>query len=430
MGLIGCSAGPSEVQPSLRRAVVQNDFEIGYQTISSSSVQSTYGRKSELLYDLERGSLALATGRYDEALEALETADLRGRYDLYGRDGADVLAQWTINERAATWAQQPYADLYVNVLRQIIHLIRSDSDRAVAESREVLSNAEFLRGFYGQYLDRYAQRYDVDFEEDVSLPARYASADGTDGVFVDTTLGTYLAALIFASRADTNRRDLAWDQFQDTARRFGNGLGVDPNNFAYVNDLKRGDVNVALIALTGQAPEIVSAAVNANGPLGFFAMPFPDMIAHPPNVRAAWAEVDGGPTVPLPLVENMAAAASENFKRTAPAIYARTFGRIMLKAVGAVVFDELVVQEQVSDQDLRYLIRYAIFIAIVESEKPDLRTWTTLPGQAWAHGLKLPPGEHRVRFRYETSYGPATGSWQTIQVSETGLTAALGYYGG
>ncbi len=429
LALPACQSPVPDLQNTLRRDIDRHDYPAAYAFLRSKATEDAYrGRaRAALLYDLERGSLALATGRDDEALDALADADLAGRYDVYGESATNTLRRWTLNDNAADWQQQPYTDLYVNVLRQLAWLRAGDPDRAVAESRQVLDNAEFLRDFYDRQLQAYESTHNLDAEQAYDLSRRFDPE--TQGVFVDTTLGTYLAALIFAHEGDTNRQRQAARQFADTAARFGNGFGVDARDFKDLAQLQPGDVNVVLVAFAGQSPRIVSAAASARGPLGVFAMPFPELRVRPSHVRHVRAELSTGRTADLPVVENLAEAAAENFRRTLPSVYARTLGRILFKATGAVAFDQLIVRQEIDDPGARFLIRYLMFLAILESEQPDLRTWTTLPGLAHAHALRLKPGNHRVRFHYDTPQGTYTSDWQPLTVTPTGLTAALGYYG-
>lgn len=401
--------------------------------LDDPQVRELYGSKNQVLWELERGAAALAADRPDEAIELLESAERTIEVQRQKSLG-DVLGQWTINDRAAKYIAEPYEDMYVNVLKLLAQLEAGRlQGGATVEARRLASKADLLRDTYVKY-ERAIE------DEGLGLSGR-ARSGGLAAVnkgleFIESPLGTYLTAITFMETGEREFQRVAARRLVDSIELQSGLIGpVRAEDFEHLADITPEQVDVLVVALSGRGP---TKYAERYGPVPLGTLPvyfeLPRLKTFPTFVEGARLEIDGGPSLPLSLVEDFSAVALENHRRMLPLIEARTLARYALKAGIAVVGTEMA-RRSVSDED-QLLVQVAGVLAglaaLAATEKADIRAWTMLPGEARVGHLDLPEGEYRMRVVYTGSGGRPvyTGQWQTVSVGERGLTTIVTHYPG
>ena len=125
-----------------------------------------------------------------------------------------------------------------------------------------------------------------------------------------------------------------------------------------------------------------------------YSVPYLDMYdTQVANIRV---EVDSH-EVHLDMIEEMDIVAAEVFEAKRPVIAARAIARSTAKAVGTSLLSEAV-------EDKKWYVQLLVdifgFLFTEVTEKADVRSWQTLPGQSWVQVMKLPEGEHTIYIQY------------------------------
>jgi hypothetical protein len=421
---------------ALAELYAAGQFQQAAAVLDDPKTKAAYGSKNDLLWKLDRGAVALSQDQGDQTIALLNEAE--DQIELARKNVGDVVSQWVLNDTAAQYLPEPYEDMYVNVLKLLAQLEAGRLEGgATVEARRAASKADLLRDTYLKYEDAVKKKGTSRIS-----PASGGTLVATNnaGEFIESPLATFLTAVTFMKAGDREFQRVAGKRLVDSIALQEGLIGpVRQEDFAGLDELSPGQVNVLVVALSGRGPTKYAQRVGPI-PLGtlpvYFELPY--LRTYTSEVGAARVEVDGGPGAPpqtldrLKLVEDLGAVATENHKRTLPLIYARTFIRYALKAGASVALTEMG-RRQAHDRN-QGLVQIGGVLAglavLAATEQADLRCWMFLPGQARVGLLKLEPGEHRVRAVYESSYGGVvyTSPWQTIQVSPGGLSTIVTHY--
>jgi hypothetical protein len=383
-----------------------------------------------LLWHMERGSVAMAAGDPGLAVKRFDTAEAASAYN-YDPTRGDVFTMWTLNDAEATFVAQPYEDMYINVFKTLAYLEQGKVDGfATAEALRQLRKAEHLRDVYGKYMQMAGAQDRAGVLKTANAKAGMGVKDA--GQFVESPLGAYLSCVTFLAVDERNNQELAARRLVDAVRQQQAIVGpVKAEDFEPLTNLKREDVNVLVVALTGRGPIKVESRLRAPLLDLFVDIPYPRLQMQPTSITGAFLEVEGTADAPgrLSLIEDMASVSAENYRRAEPAIYSRTLVRVASK-LGLVAGASVAAHQgdKKGNYSLAAVAAVLGVVAVQASEKADLRSWVFLPGQARVMLAKLPPGQHRVRLVYELGGGTLVREeWKTIQVRDSGLTTVVGY---
>jgi hypothetical protein len=293
----------------------------------------------------------------------------------------------------------------------------------------VLYKAEHLRDVYVQYMKAGSEGSAVKAAEPKAANARSAQ-------FIESPLGTYLAAVTFMKTGDRNNQDLAARRLNDSIERERDYIGaVNAADFEGLGSLSRDDANLLLVGLSGRAPTKVESRLNLPVVDAVLDIPYPRLVVQPTSVESVTIEIDDQPSRTLSLVEDLSGVVAENYRRAEPAIRSRTVARVLGK-IGVVAGATIAVndaqrQNRHNDRSLAVLTGILGAVLVQTSEKADLRSWVFLPGQARVGLVKVQPGPHRVRVVYRLSGGQVIEQpWEEITVTERGLTTIVSHYPG
>jgi hypothetical protein len=425
----GCS-NVARFQPRLNDYHARGDYSGAAALLDSDVVRDAYGDKSGLLWHMERGSVAMAAGDPGLAVKRFDTAEAASAYN-YDPTRGDVFTMWTLNDAEATFVAQPYEDMYINVFKTLAYLEQGKVDGfATAEALRQLRKAEHLRDVYGKYMQMAGAQDRAGVLKTANAKAGMGVKDA--GQFVESPLGAYLSCVTFLAVDERNNQELAARRLVDAVRQQQAIVGpVKAEDFEPLTNLKREDVNVLVVALTGRGPIKVESRLRAPLLDLFVDIPYPRLQMQPTSITGAFLEVEGTADAPgrLSLIEDMASVSAENYRRAEPAIYSRTLVRVASK-LGLVAGASVAAHQgdKKGNYSLAAVAAVLGVVAVQASEKADLRSWVFLPGQARVMLAKLPPGQHRVRLVYELGGGTLVREeWKTIQVRDSGLTTVVGY---
>lgn len=430
----GCVTPLERDQQELESLYSTGQFQAAAEVLDKD--QSAYGSKNEVLWQLNRGSIALDTHDADRAIDVLNAAEQTT--ELQTRPSAgDTIGQWVLNDTAAKYIPEPYEDVYINVIKILAQLEAGRIDGgATVEARRMAGKADRLRDRYLKYADA-SQKNEPAAVGSAPPPSSVVEVNKA-GEFIESPLGTYLTAVTFMKSGDREFQRVAGKRLVSSIELQKGLIGsVRADDFRDLEERDPDSVNLLVVGLSGRGPTKYPERIGPI-PLGtvplYFELPY--LRTYPSEVGGAHVEVDGdggpGVTGRLDLVEDLSSVATVNHQRMLPLIYTRTLIRYAIKAGISVALTEAA-RRSAADRD-QGLVQIAGVIAglavLGATEHADLRCWVLLPGQARVGLMKLNPGRHRVRVVYE-GFGGGTvyaSPWQDVDVSEGGLTSIVAHY--
>lgn len=428
--LAACESAFDRHRVDLLRAHDRGDFASAATLLDSANTEGLYESKNEVLWLLERGAAATASGDSTLAVSSLSRAeDLTELY--FSRSASDIAGQWLVGERASRYITRAYENQYLNVLKMLAHLQAGTIENGpTVEARRMASKANRLRDLNAELLAEIRTK-GVDPEYTLSEP----------GAFIESPLGVYLSAVAFRENGSPDLAETAIARLRSAAAaQAGLGVEADP---AAIDDLAAQSASTQdalFVAVGGVGPRLVRQSV---GPIYIYVTPiyFELPQIEPGGSRAARAivEIEELPgslrTVELRLIEDISAVAEANFQQELPVVHARTYVRALTKS-GLITAGGIALLNSDADESVKAagLLVSIVggFLYLSATEKADVRSWTLLPGMAWASTIDLPPGEHRARI---TFLGPSgerlhTGEWATVRGGAHGLDSIVEYWPG
>jgi hypothetical protein len=434
LSLAGCAF--QEHREQLEQLHVTGNDRAALAMLEDPNTRKLYGEQDRLLYLLDHGALMLESGQSDKALNELEAAEQIMDYGG-NKSAGDGLAEWLINDTAAAYTGEPYESIYVNVLKLLAQLTRTDeggmgatgsggqgviSGGATVEARRAAAKADFLRQRFATSQSKLNDEVrnrgaDPNAAQASSDPSVHAAPPTTAGQFIESPLGTYLTAVAFMKSGEAGAQETAGRRLNDSIARQGRLIGdVNPEAFTSLGSLDADAANVLIVAFSGVGPTKTAQRV---GPVPIFTYPLyfelPVLRIHPSpvvKVRATLtphetSESNPPQIVDLNLVEDLSRVAEENHRRQLPQIYQRTLIRASIRSAASVVGTEALRRGSSRGNREGVAVAGAIggLAALAALERADVRCWVFLPGRAHVALAKLPAGKFDARIEYLDAYG-------------------------
>lgn len=392
--------------------------------LDDPATKGKYGEGSRLLWWLERGAAAMATGDTAATIENFEKAE--EYMDVFNSaSAADQLGKWLLNDTAAPYIGEPYEDMYVNVFKLLAQLEAGNlQGGATVEARRMATKADALRDRYLKFKGEVGKRA-AEESENVRAGASGFGSATAEGEFIESPLGTYLTAVTFLKTGDRAMHEVASRRLLTAIEAQGGLIGpVDREKFAGLGSMLQEEANVLVVAISGRGPRKVARRF---GPIPIYEWPVyfevPELVGGTAEAAGVRLVLDEGTSVDLALVEDMRSVATANHQRQMPLIYARAYLRSTAKAAASFALTRTWQNnsKRGSERDIATVVGTLAGLAFVGlTEKADLRCWEMLPAQAHVAMVRLPPGEHNARIEYLSSGGGVmySGPWKTIAAGE------------
>ena len=427
---IGCESAFDRHRVSLIRDHDRGDFAGAAVELDHANEEGLYGSKNEVLWLLERGAAAAATGDSKLAISSLNRAEQQTEF-FYSQSASDIAGQWLIGERASRYITRAYENQYINVMKMLAHFQAGTIENGpTVEARRMASKANRMRDKFADVLDE-VRSEGVDDAYTLRNP----------GAFIESPLGVYLSAIAFRENGQPDMATTAFARLR-TAAAAQAGLGISGDT-SYVDELESLDASrqdALFVAVGGVGPRLSRQSI---GPIFIYTTPiyFELPQIEPGGSRAARAiveieELNGSTrTVELSLIEDLSAVAEANFQQELPVVHARTYVRALTKsglftAGGFAIRNSANSDEAKAAGLLFSLIGGLVYLSA--TEKADVRCWSMLPGVAWAGVLDLPEGEHKARLVFLGPGGQRlhVGEWATVRGGAYGLDSVIEYWPG
>jgi len=355
IGLCGCAG-------RLNKAAEQFYADQPEAALSLLERGDWFGKRNQLLFQMERGAVLHQLGRYRESSEVLLQAAAQieefERLSLSEQLGSLVTSEWLLRYKGE------YSErLWVHTYQMMNFLLLGEYESAYVEARQALEI----------YL-RYPQALKSDYFTRGLMALSFANVgEDNDANLVYLRLAEDLPSMT----------PVAADLVQ-----LGNRLGLidEVKRFeaSLPQPLPEGDGELVLFIATGRIPKKRPGNVVVPPSIRFSFPYYPDSRIAAVQTRLLPAH----PQLPQ-LSTDLAAIAAQSLEQRKVAIIAKETARVAAKEA---------ISQNVGNEHGRAaeaVVRVSLFLL----EEPDTRCWQTLPGRLTLVRVPLPAGQHSLRLR-------------------------------
>lgn len=389
----GCATYPDKVDGALQ------DFQRGQLEKSIRAFEDTKTTGSSFLSGAEAGTVALAAGDWDRAIEQLDRAaqaarDTEERALLSTESIAETLETWALNEGASEYQGEGYERVQLHTGLALAYLAKGDLEgalvevrrsNALLESEEKLYDKEYAAGGLGHVLSAIA--YELDGKlDDAYIDYKRMAEKG---------VGTDLAGRALVRLAKRQRRD---DDLRMWIEKFGD-----------VTDLPDDSASIIVIAGVGLGAYKRDGSLTIPTSDGLLQWSIPLFERRSQPLEHLTLEVEGGNQgARTVIVENVADVARENLSDRIAWLAAKSTVRAFLKR-------ELT---RNLEKEVGIWGRIAGDVFAFVSERADLRSWQTLPDTWQVARAFVPPGSHALSLSASDGQRTALGTF-SVGAGET-----------
>jgi uncharacterized protein len=368
---------------------------------------------------LERGTLQQATESYGRSARDLSAAEAHLELLDLSADPLGTIGSYVYSDSSRTYRSPPTERLSLNAVNLLNYLARGDLDGAAVEARRF------------QVMRDYLDSIDV-------------SAAGP------ATLGTYLAGFVFEMNGEGDRALRYYDEaiaagplrslvvpVNRLARR-------NPYRGAHLAQILSTDVDtrtrdraageILVVVAAGRVPHKVperipiGAAVGIAGsvltdsidPLRYGAakvLVYPELVSTPSTLGTPALEVDGRPVDLEPLVD-LGRSIEDEYEELKPRIMAAALTRMAVRAAAAEGVRAAGKKEGDALADALSIFAEGVLVAL---DRPDTRSWLTLPNRFLVARVPVDAGMHEVR----VTFGGVVERQASIEIRDGGYAAIV-----
>lgn len=393
--------------------------------------KDAYGKKSRVLYAMDRGMLLHLSGRYQESTAFLENAE-RMIEDLYTRRIGLETAALLINDNVLPYEGEHFEQVLIHVIMALNYAYQGLFDDALVEARKidhklnVLSDrAEntyaytqdaFARYLTGLLFESRGELNDAFVAYRLAYKAFQAYHDAY-GTPIPSLLGKDLLRLSVALNLEEEFEEYQQDfpdttwQSLDEVQDLGELVVISFHGRAPKKANEFIDIPFSMQALTmvlatrdlksskkGRVAQNILYGLTGN----VFSIALPKFVPQPSKVSHTEISLIGGgttETVRTVLMEDVTAIAKQDLKDRLVRESARAVARAALKFAFAKAAERGVAQAT-DNKDLGRLVGFIARLAGSITEQVDTRSWRTLPAEIQLARVRVPPGTYELHVRH------------------------------
>jgi len=369
---------------------------------------------------LERSIFLQAAENYADSSAGLSAAEQELELLDLKSDPIGEIGSYIYSDSSRTYKTPPSERLAINAINLLNYLARGDLDGAAVEARRFQVMREYL----------------ASLEIEADGPA---------------TIGTYLAGFVFEKRGEGDRALRYYDEALGTGAL--ESLRAPVHRLARTNEYRGrnldaflagaahdepadADGEILVVINAGRVPHKVperipvGAAVGIAGsiltgdidPLRYGAgkvVVYPAMVSTPSSLGSASVAINGSPVAIERLVD-LGAAIEREYEDAKPRILAAALTRMAVRAAAAEGVRQAGKQESTLLGDVLSIATEAVLVAL---DRPDTRSWMTLPDQVLVARVPVPAGDHDVEVGF--SGDPSSLRRFAVQVPAGGFATVV-----
>lgn len=398
---------------------------------SADALPGTLGKDNALLL-LDRAMVLLAEQDHELSSRDFQLADKTIELLDFSRSTGDEIVRYMFSDSAGPYKARPYEKLMINTLNMLNYLAPGNLEGARVEARRFSVMREYLLG---------AEKVDHEAMKRAGVPGSYLAGYAFEKSGEPDAALRYYDEVLQAIDTPT----LA-DPIRNLKRRGGyrtprlESVAGGENDPTAPNDQSS---EVLVVVSYGRIPPLVAKRV----PIGFALtiaaaflsagavtqanrlaaqglvtwVNYPELAASRAEYPVPIVSIDGA-TQPAQVIANVDAVVRHAWDRSKGRVMAAAVTRLLTRAaVGAGA--GVAVGKASGKSGLGVLASMVTQASMAAADKPDTRSWATLPARIALVRAKLPPGTHVVEVnvlgrqqRFEAEIGPS--EWVVIDVTE------------
>lgn len=420
--VVAACATYSDRTQAMRDAVGQADYDGGLHQlnallkVNSSEQLPTKWKKNFELVVLERATVLQAKRDYDLSARDFQVVDKELELLDIARDGAGQIGKYIFSDSAPKYKSPPTEKLALNAMNLCNYLVRGDLDGAKVEARRFTVMRDYFRdydpehehGAFGSYLAGFTFEYDGNAEEalryyDEALQEREFSSLravvprlAARSSFRGKRIGEYISE----GGAPNGLTDPFGSGSATPSGEGSAGANVaDEGELLVVAKIGRVPYKVPVRLPIGAAIGLAGAYVTGNTKLleyGMFkVVVYPELVGADDLFDVATLTV-AGTAVKLDLATDLAREITAEYEELKPKIIGAALTRMIARAAAAEGARAAGRQAEGAAGLVGFLAAAAVEGSMVALDKPDTRSWTTLPARVYVGRTRLPAGKHQI----------------------------------
>ncbi|MEM7437522.1 MAG: hypothetical protein AAF436_20380 [Myxococcota bacterium] len=389
--------------------------------------------KNDALLLLDRAMVLQALHNYPDSSRDFEVADKAIEILDFSRSTANEIARYLFTDSAGPYKARPYEKLMLNTENMLNYLVEQNLQDAKVEARRLSVMREYLledekddvkeitaAGAFGSYLAGFAFEKAGDAEEAL----RYY-----DEVLQAVTLPSLAAPvrnLMRRSGYRTPRLEAIVKQAKDASADEQDADVLVVVNYGRIPAMIANRVPIGLALTVGAIflPAGTAQAARRMAGQGLVTwVNYPELAPSRKDYPTPIVTV-GGPR-PFENVTNVDAVARHAWEQSKPRVIAAAVVRTVTRgAIGAGA--GVAVGQASNNSSVGVLTALVTQAALAAADKPDTRSWATLPARTGVARMRLAPGTHEIQVSvsgrvYASQVTVAAGQWVVIDITDLSM---------
>jgi uncharacterized protein len=382
---------------------------------SSRELPAEWGSETALAV-LERATVLQAMGDYATSARDYSAAEKELELLDIANDDVGSIGKYLFSDDSAKYKAPPTEKLLVNAFNMVNYLARGDLQGASVEARRFTVMRKYLEdyfpgtshGAFGSYLAGFV--FEQRGEYDVAM--RYYDEVLQQGDA--PSLHAAIRRLAPRSSYRTDRLDAVIEGGEAPAEGEGEILVILKTGRVSVKEPARIPIGAAL----GLASNYVSGDTKVLEYGMFKVVSYPELVATRDTYTGGSVHVAGAPTA-IDRVTDVEAEIAREYEQVKPKILGAALTRMITRAVAA---EGARAAGRQQSSGLGFLAAALVEGTMVALDKPDTRSWSTLPSQVYLTRIRVPAGAHEVAV--DLNGGRGTRLARTVEVPAGGFAVA------
>lgn len=362
---------------------------------------------------LERATVLQAMGDYATSARDFSVADKELELLDIANDDVGSIGQYLYSDDSTKYKAAPTEKLLLNAFNMVNFLARSDLQGAAVEARRFTVMRKYLKdnfpdeshAAFGSYLAGFT--FEMRGDYDVALRYYDEVLQQVDA----PSLHEPIRRLANKTTYRTPRLTAILEKGEAQAREGGDILVILKTGTVPVKEPVRLPIGAAL----GLASNYVSGDTKVLEYGMFKVVSYPELKPVPPQFRGGRLLV-GERRLRFDGITDIESEITREYEAVKPKIIGAALTRMITRAVAAEGARALGRQKS---GGLGFLAAALVEGTMVALDKPDTRSWSTLPSQVWITRIPVEPGAHEVAVDLEGPGG--TRLRQTVEIGPGGF---------
>lgn len=388
--------------------------------------------KNDALLLLDRAMVLLAKQQHQLSSRDFQMADKAIEMLDFSRSTADEIVRYMFSDSAGPYKARPYEKLMINTMNMLNYLAPGNLEGARVEARRFSVMRDYLLG---------AKKVDHEAVKRAGVPGSYLAGYAFEkSGEPDAALRYYdevLQAIDAPTLSDPIRRLTRQSGYRTPRLESAAAVGRDEGRVSEPSN------EVLIVVGYGRIPPLVAKRV----PIGFALtvaaaflsasavkqanrlaaqglvtwVNYPELAPSRAEYPVPLVRIDGS-AQPAQVIADVDAVARHAWNESRGKVMAAAVTRMITRAaVGAGA--GVAVGKASGESGLGVLASMITQASMAAADKPDTRSWATLPARIAVVRTELPPGKHAVevtvlgrQYRFEVEVGPS--EWVVVDVTE------------